>query len=84
VALTAMSAAAFGLQTWIAFQQSLGFTRSVVLEQGNIGWEKIQSMFAAVRMLGGTVPEAYAVQAAASTLVIGAIAWLCIRRRTPA
>ncbi len=42
--------------------------RSVVLEQGNIGWEKIQSMFAAVRMLGGTVPEAYAVQAAASTV----------------
>jgi len=50
--------------------------RSVVLEQGNIGWEKIQSMFAAVRTLGGTVPEAYAVQAAASTSVIGAIAWL--------
>jgi hypothetical protein len=76
VALTALSIAAFGLPTWSAFQQSLGFTRSVVLEDGNIGWEKIQSVFSAVRMLGGTVAEAYTLQGIVSVLILGAIAWL--------
>jgi hypothetical protein len=76
VALTAASVAAFGVQTWIAFQQSLGFTRQVVLEEGNIGWEKIQSVFSAVRMLGGSVTEAYVLQGILSASVVGAIAWL--------
>jgi alpha-1,2-mannosyltransferase len=76
VALTALSIGAFGLQTWSAFQQSLGFTRSVVLEDGNIGWEKIQSVFSAVRMLGGPVVEAYVLQGIVSVLILGAIAWL--------
>ena len=74
--LTTLSVAAFGLQTWMAFQQSLGFTRNVVLEQGNIGWEKIQSVFSGVRMLGGSIAEAYALQAAVTAVVIAAIAWL--------
>jgi alpha-1,2-mannosyltransferase len=76
VALTAASVAAFGAQTWAAFQQSLSFTRQVVLEEGNIGWEKIQSVFSAVRMLGGSVAEAYVLQGVLSASVIGAIAWL--------
>jgi hypothetical protein len=74
--LTALSLASFGGQPWIAFQQSLGFTRSVVLEEGNTGWEKIQSAFSAARMLGGSVPEAYALQGVVAALVLGAIAWL--------
>jgi hypothetical protein len=76
IALTAASVGAFGVQTWTAFQQSLGFTRHVVLEEGNIGWEKIQSVFSAVRMLGGSVTEAYVLQGILSPLVIGAIAWV--------
>jgi alpha-1,2-mannosyltransferase len=76
IALTVASLMAFGLPTWIAFQQSLGFTRSVVLEQGDIGWEKIQSVFSAIRMLGGTVGQAYTLQAIVGTLVLAGIAWL--------
>jgi hypothetical protein len=76
VAMTALSVAAFGLQSWTAFQQSLVITRRFVLEQGDTGWEKIQSVFSAARMLGGTVAEAYALQAAISALVLGAVAWL--------
>jgi alpha-1,2-mannosyltransferase len=76
VALTLLSIAAFGLQTWRAFQQSLGFTRSIVLQDGNIGWEKIQSVFSAVRMLGGTVAEAYVLQGIVTVLILSAIAWL--------
>jgi hypothetical protein len=75
-AMTALSVAAFGLQTWSAFQQSLVITRRFVLEQGDTGWEKIQSVFSAARMLGGTVSEAYVLQAAVSALVVGAVAWL--------
>jgi alpha-1,2-mannosyltransferase len=74
--LTGLSLAGFGLQTWIAFQQSLEFTRSVILEQGNTGWEKIQSVFSAARMLGASVPEAYALQGIVSAMVLGAVAWL--------
>ena len=40
------------------------FTREVVLEQGGTGWHKIQSVFSWVRMWGGGVPLAYAVQGA--------------------
>ncbi len=74
--MTALSLAAFGLKTWHAFEQSLGFTRSVVLEQGDIGWEKIQSVFAAVRLLGGSVGEAYAIQGITIALCVAGVAWL--------
>jgi alpha-1,2-mannosyltransferase len=75
-ALTALSLRVFGLQTWTAFLNSLEFTRRVVLEEGNIGWEKIQSAFSAARTLGGSVSEAYAVQAVVTAIVLGALAWL--------
>src|SRR5215471_18470703 len=40
----------FGPQVWHAFAASTEFTRVVVLEMGNTGWQKIQSLFSAVRM----------------------------------
>ena len=36
----------------------------MVLEAGDTGWHKIQSVFSVVRMWGGGVPLAYAVQGA--------------------
>jgi hypothetical protein len=75
-ALSGLSLAVFGVEPWVAFQRSLGFTRFVVLEQGNTGWEKIQSVFSATRMLGGSVTEAYALQGLVGALVLGAVAWL--------
>jgi hypothetical protein len=74
--LTVLSLGAFGPETWTAFLRSLEFTRRAVLEEGNIGWEKIQSAFSATRMLSGSVPEAYAIQAVVTAFVLGAIAWL--------
>jgi hypothetical protein len=62
---------AFGPDVWRAFLASTAFTREVALEQGNTGWHKIQSVFAWVRMWGGPVPLAYAIQGAV-TLAIGA------------
>jgi len=67
---------AFGADVWSAFLASMHFTRVVVLEQGNTGWQKIQSVFSVVRMWGGGVPVAYALQGAVTLCVTVAIAWL--------
>lgn len=67
---TAICTLAFGADIWRAFVASLPFTRIVFLEQGNTGFEKLQSVFGAVRLWGGSVGLAYAVQA----VVTGAVA----------
>jgi hypothetical protein len=54
--------AAFGPDVWTAFLASGEFTRKVVLEAGDTGWHKIQSVFAVARMWGAPVPVAYAAQ----------------------
>jgi alpha-1,2-mannosyltransferase len=65
---------AFGPQVWDAFLASTRFTRVVVLETGDTGWHKIQSVFSWVRMWGGTVATAYAVQAALAVVLGAALA----------
>ena len=62
-AVCAASYFVYGAAAWDAFFQSLAFTRTVVLEEGNTGFYKIQSAFAAVRLWGGPVVLAYAAQA---------------------
>lgn len=64
LALVAASTLVFGTGIWSAFLASTEFTRTVVLEDGNTGWHKIQSVFSWVRMWGGSVSAAYAVQGA--------------------
>jgi hypothetical protein len=54
----------FGAGIWTAFLASTHFTRTVILEDGNTGFEKIQTLFSQVRLLGGPVALAYAAQAA--------------------
>ena len=66
----------FGAETWRAFVASVTVTRTVVLEQGAAGWEKMQSAFAAMRMLGADIDTAYAVQAAVSMCVAVAVIWV--------
>jgi alpha-1,2-mannosyltransferase len=77
VALLALVATlAFGSEVWTAFLASTHFTRTVVLEQGQTGWHKIQSAFSLVRMWGGGVALAYALQGAVTVLVAAALVWL--------
>ncbi len=73
-ALAGLSTALFGTDVWPAFIASTHFTRVVVLEQGAAGFEKIQSAFAAVRLLGGTVALAYVAQSAATIMAAGLLA----------
>ena len=61
--------AAFGTSVWDAFLASTQFTRIVVLETGETGWQKIQSVFSVVRMWGGPVALAYAVQGAVTLML---------------
>lgn len=68
--------AAFGVAPWQAFFASLPFTRVVLLEQGDVGWHKIQSVFSWVRMWGGPVPLAYFVQGALTIVVAATLVWL--------
>jgi alpha-1,2-mannosyltransferase len=76
IALTLIVTLAFGPDVWAAFLASTKFTRTVVLEQGDTGWQKIQSVFSVVRMWGGSVPLAYAIQTTVTITVAGALAWL--------
>jgi alpha-1,2-mannosyltransferase len=72
VALLAAGATlAFGLESWRAFFAFAEYTRAIVLETGETGWHKIQSVFSWARMWGASVPLAYAVQGAV-TLGVGA------------
>ena len=77
VALLVIAATAvFGVEVWPAFVKGAQFTREVVLESGNTGWEKIQSVFSWVRMWGGPVPLAYALQTIVALAVAVATVWL--------
>jgi alpha-1,2-mannosyltransferase len=69
--LTLAATLAFGPQVWHSFLASTEFSRTVVLEQGDTGWQKIQSLFSWARMWGAPVPLAYALQGAL-TVALGA------------
>jgi len=75
VAVIAATVLVFGFDVWSAFAASTEASRKLLLEQGNIGFEKLQSAFAAVRILGGGIPLAYVVQGMLSTAVIFSVAW---------
>jgi hypothetical protein len=74
--LAAVATLAFGPEIWGAFLASTRFTRDVVLEQGQTGWHKIQSVFSWVRMWGGPIALAYAVQGAVTVAIAAALVWL--------
>jgi alpha-1,2-mannosyltransferase len=66
----------FGSDIWHAFLESSRFARLVVLEQGDPGFFKMQSVFAWARMWGAPIPVAYALQAALAAGLAAALAWL--------
>jgi hypothetical protein len=74
--LALMVTFAFGADVWTAFLASTKFTRIAVLEEGQTGWYKIQSVFSWVRMWGGAVDLAYAVQAGVTLAVAASLVWL--------
>jgi hypothetical protein len=76
IALMAAATLAFGTDIWWAFAASTETSRKLLLEQGDVGFEKLQSAFAAIRLWGGGVSLAYLVQSAASLAAIAGVAWI--------
>lgn len=76
ITLVALSTLAFGPDIWLAFLDSTSFTRTTVLEAGGTGWEKIQSLFSAVRHLGGSVELAYGAQALLALALTVSLTWI--------
>lgn len=54
--------AAWGVAPWSGFRDMMTFSRVELLEQGSTGFHKIQTMFAMVRLNGGSVEAAYVAQ----------------------
>jgi hypothetical protein len=77
VALLVLAASlAFGTEAWRAFFYFAEYTRVTVLETGETGWHKIQSVFSWARMWGAPVALAYAIQGAVIIALAGALIWL--------
>ncbi|HTJ63627.1 MAG TPA: glycosyltransferase family 87 protein [Alphaproteobacteria bacterium] len=74
LALAVLSYAAFGLEAWRGFFTVSDLSRQT-LEQGLVPYSKMQSPFAAVRLLGAPVPLAYAVQFLVSGICVLLVAW---------
>ena len=84
VALLVLAATlVFGPKVWPAFIEGSRFTREIVLEAGETGWHKIQSVFAWARMWGAPVFLAYAVQMVVTLLLATSIVWLWRSRASP-
>jgi alpha-1,2-mannosyltransferase len=76
MALVAVTSLAFGAHLWFAFAASTETSRKLLLEGGDVGFEKLQSVFAAARMWGSGIPLAYAVQGIASAAAACGTAWV--------
>jgi alpha-1,2-mannosyltransferase len=76
MALVAVTSLAFGADLWLAFAASTETSRKLLLEGGDVGFEKLQSVFAAVRLWGGGIPLAYAAQGVASAAAVCGTAWV--------
>lgn len=76
VALAALSWLAFGSAPWLAMAQTLKTANQLVLTDGGMGWNKLQSLFGLVRALGGSETLAWIVQGGAALAIAAALAWL--------
>ncbi len=73
----------FGTAPWCAFFTDLSFARHVILEDGGLPSYKLQSAFAAVRLLAGSVGLAYVAQAVVTLAALASVASLWRRATDP-
>lgn len=71
---------AFGSDAWRGFFASTTFSRTVVTEQGAAGFYKLQTIFSAVRLVGGSISLAYAAQIVTALACASIVAVLWGRR----
>ena len=75
-ALLAISISVFGMESWRAFFSATNFARIAILDQNAVGYEKLVSIFAALRLWHAPLVLAYGVQVAVAIAVIAATALL--------
>jgi hypothetical protein len=76
-----LSLAAFGLDSWRAFFNGLPAARAAILENTSDRWLGIMhTAFSAVRMFGGSLQAAYAVQAIVAVLSVLFLIYIWSRR----
>jgi alpha-1,2-mannosyltransferase len=51
VVMTLVATGIWGIEIWYAFLKGAEFTRLVVLEEGNTGWHKIQTLFSSIPLV---------------------------------
>jgi alpha-1,2-mannosyltransferase len=71
--LAAATLVVFDVHVWQAFFDSTRFARLVALEQGDVSWYKMQSVFAWARMWGAPTPLAYVLQGALDLAVAASL-----------
>jgi alpha-1,2-mannosyltransferase len=74
--LAAISFVMFGAQTWRAFFNSLGFIRHFIIERGEVQFYTMQTVFAATRLMGGSIAAGYVSQIVAVTVAAATIVWI--------
>lgn len=78
-ALALLSAWAFGAQAWIGW---LGASEraQAAMAHGQIGYGKMMSPFAGMRLIGASMGLSYAVQGLVTLAVAGLVLWACLRK----
>ena len=76
IAFAGISLVLFRAETWRAFFNTLGFTRHLILESGGVQFYTLQSVFAAVRLLGGGIAAAYLSQFVAAAIAAAIVLWI--------
>ena len=72
----------FGVDIWHSFLANAPWA-AAALEHGLVGPHKMQSTYAAVRVLGGGSVSAWILQAIVTFLVLGVLIWATARMRRP-
>jgi len=76
ITLAALSWLAFGSAPWLAMAQSVSTANQLVLTDGGVGWNKLQSVFGLVRALGGGEMLAWIIQGGVAIAVAAAVTLL--------
>jgi hypothetical protein len=80
-ALAVLSATVFGLKIWVLFWQTIPLARQIVATVSEL-WPRMATPFAAVRLLGGSLPVAWIIQGVVTGTVVVIVFWVW-RREAP-
>lgn len=73
LALAVLSWLAFGSGPWLAMAQTVAKANQLVLTDGGVGWNKLQSVFGLVRALGGGESLAWTIQGGVAVAIAAAL-----------